>query len=374
MAPLLGVLRYRKAPDEQEKEQVLEALLKDPWVRGVLKGVARKYRWAWDDPGTLERWAQEGFREALEGYDPWRGFPDRRRLCFKESADPAIIGDLNGGEVPRDWLKANGYALSGEACVEVRERNLRWELWDEVVVYLVAVLGMEMGVYEGASFWNHVRWKARDRIRQEIGRQKKDPEEALSEWLRQKGLPADYQDALADPDRRDALEEALRDRAGECLRRHILPWLQDKDPNLYFLVRKGEFGSSREMFEALYPDRGKEVIRRMDAAFRQWESRTFRPYREGHWLWRSLEPGVQAQLRQDWEAFLRGRRVSWQGLVEWARKQKVLRDRDAGAVAGAMAHGLGRTETCSVCWVEERLRACGCGFTLEALGELFLTR
>jgi hypothetical protein len=256
--------------------------------------------------------------------------------------------------------------------VEVREPNLRWELWDEAVVYLVAVLGAEMGVYEGASFWNHVRWKAREQIRREIGRQKKDPEVALSEWLRSGKLAEDYQDALADHDRRDALEEALRDWARKCIHQHILPWLQDRDPNLYCLAQKGEFRSSRAMFEALYPDRGKEVIRRMDAAFRQWESRTFRPYRDGHWLWRSLEPGVQAQLRQDWEAFRGSRRVSWQGLVEWARGQKVLQGRDAEAVAGAMAHGLGRTEACSVCGVEERLRACGCGFTLETLKDLFL--
>jgi hypothetical protein len=362
MASLLDVLRYRRAPDQQEIETLF---LEDPIVQNILGEVARGHQGAGYNMRDLKDWAKEGFWEALNGYDPWKGFPSGRRLCFKGSAHSAIIEGLNGGKVPRDWFKANGCDLSEEACVEVRKPNCKWELWDKAVVYLVAVLEAEMEVYEGAFFWTYVRRKARDRIRQEIGWGKKKVEVPLPDFP--KG-------ALADP--AHLLEEALRDRARECLH-HVLRVLPQPRGNHHFhlvLYHLARFKSSREMFQALYPNLGKDAIRRMDATFRQWESRTFCPYRDGHWLWRSLEPGVQAQLRRDWEAFRGSRRVSWQGLVEWARArgQEVLRGRDAEAVAGAMAHGLGRTEACSVCWVEEKLRECGCGFTLETLKDLFL--
>jgi len=367
MATLLDVLRYRKA-DAQERNQVLEGLLKDSHVQGVLGGVVRKYLWTGEEEGNLRNRAREGFWEALKGYDPWKGFKNRR-LCFRGQVDSNVIQELNQSKVPRHWF--NDFALSGKARVEVKKGGLEWEVWDEDVVYIVVVLGTEMRVYEGASFWTYVRWKARERIREEIRNRRNnvDPDEALPWWLRNGTWPAGYEDA---GDRRDLLKEALKGIFWECWYRHVLPKLRVRDPNFYFLWRQGEFKSSREMFKSLYPNFSEDFICRMDAAFRQWQTRTFRPYRDGHWLWRRLDPQVQDALRQDFQAFPGKRRISWGALSEWAQRQEVLRGLGVEAVAGAMAHGLNRAEKCSICVLEEVLSQCGCGFTLKSLEELFL--
>jgi len=425
------IVRYLEAGAE-ERNQIFEEILEAPRVQGIVRraagrycytgtGLRRKERARWEE--TKRRMAQNAFWESLGKYDPWRGLREGKRpLLFRGSADSTLVGELNAGGAPSQgvcrWFQGKGFRLSDDARVRVREKDFRWEVWDDPTVYLVVRLGVELGVYRGVSFWSYVKLEARRGVRDGIQREWKirDPDELLSRIIEdlpdddlrpeERAVVARWRKGAGEESEEEAEEgsgesfdkgigggprkrpllrwksteerllamarEVIKEKVIECVREHLFPWVGQRQPYLLVFLYASDYPNEREAVEAECRRRGlidPGAIQRWYDAYRKWKER-FQREREAHWVWRGLSPEEQDRVRQSLRETVGDGRMTAERKRAWAEGQKILLDQDSRVLVHVADHALGGG--CILCDLEgEFFRRCGAMLKKFTVQELF---